>query len=192
MKSEEQTELPLSTLNSSRNKPAPSVWREFLERLGESSSTALVYLTFSLGQSSAIWTASGSMLKFCKWERAGGDKEKRNVCLALFSLTISLPIWLRSFDLPMMHGDFKGTAGCRDGLKRLLFEMKTMIINSLFQKLSQQQLHLTDWKLWRVCLKGLHGWVIKQLEISLAETPLLCPTKPAEHYYTSRSPWEHA
>lgn len=125
-------------------------------------------------------------------ERVGGDKEKRNVCLALFSLTISLPIWLRSFDLPTTHRDFKGTAGCRDALKRLFFEMKTMIINSLFQKLSQQQLYLTDWKLWRVCLKGLHGWVIKQLEVSLAESPLQCPTKPVEHYYTNRSPWKHA
>lgn len=51
--------------------------------------------------------------------------------------------------------------------------MKTMIINSLFQKLSQQQLYLTDWKLWRVCVKGLHGWVIKHLEISLAESPAM-------------------
>lgn len=193
MKSEEQTELPLSTLNSSRNKPAPCIWREFLERLGESSSTALVYLTFSLGQSPAIWAASGSMLKFCKWRRElEVTKEREDVCLALFSLTISLPIWLRSFDLPTMHRGFKGTAGCRDALKQLFFEMKPMIINSLFQKLSQQQLYLTGSKLWRVCLKGLHGWVIKQLEISLAQSPLLCPTKPAEHYYTNRSPWEHA
>lgn len=193
MKSEEQTELPLSTLNSSRNKPAPSIWREFLERLGERSITALGYLTFSLGQSSAIWMASCSMLKLSKWRRElEVTNEKENMCLALFSLTISLPIWLRSFDLPTMHRDFKGTAGCRDALKRFLFEMKTMIINSLFQKLSQQQLYLTDWKLWRICLKGLNGWVIKQLEISLAESPLLCPTKRVEHYYTNRSPWEHA
>lgn len=179
MKSEEQTELLLSTLNSSRNKPAPYTGREFLERLEESSIIALVYLTFSLWQSSALWTASGSTLKFWKCGRElEVTKEKENVCLALFSLTISLPIWLRSFDLPTMHRDFKGTAGCRDALKWFLFEMKTMIINSLVQKLSQQQLYLTDWKLWRVCLKGLHGWVIKQLEISLAESPLLCSTKP--------------
>lgn len=45
--------------------------------------------------------------------------EKENVCLALFFSENSLPIGLRPFDLPIMHRDFKGTAGSRDALKRL-------------------------------------------------------------------------
>lgn len=53
------------------------------------------------------------------WESWRWQMKKRMCAWLCFSLTMSLPIGPRSFDLPIMHRDFKGTAGSRRALNRL-------------------------------------------------------------------------
>lgn len=57
--------------------------------------------------------------------------------------------------------------------------MKTMLISSLFQKLLQQRLYLTDCKLWRVLpKKWLSEGLSDQTDGNLPSwVPLLCPNK---------------
>lgn len=197
MKSEEQTELPLSTLHFSRNKPAPSTWRQFLERLGQSSTTALFFLASSLGKSPAFeWPLAPCWSSFCKWVRElEMTNEKENVCLALFffdnlSSNRAKVIWS-----PHNAQGFQGDSWKQTCIKTTCsLRWKPCLLAVCFKSSRSSGCISLTANSGGFCLKGgcLSGWLIKQLEIFLAEFLCYVLTKPVEHCYTNRSPWEHA
>lgn len=157
-----------------------------------------VFSGLLFGKISCIRVASCPMLKFFLQVGVRELKmtnEKENVCLALFffdnlSSNRAKVIWS-----PHNAQGFQGDSWKQTCIKTTCsLRWKPCLLAVCFKSSHSSGCISLTANSGGFCLKGgcLSGWLIKQLEIFPAEFLCYVLTKPVEHCYTNRSPWEHA